>query len=785
MKLIGYELKKLFSHNSVKYIIVTLVCINILGLFMEQMQSENILVQRSGDYHLVTDRMRVLSQEEQLEYLKGQATFYQLGIEYREFSSMPDDMLVEIEEEIFYDAEFIQNYEQLTGIDIYQEYDFYHTLYTKYYNVYHYSSYIQQVNDGIENIKSSSIWNTYPRWKQKDYLDMEKTYQQLSYIDTEIVNTLAITQYVSSHIIMFFPLVIVLILCMYIFQVDDLDAMNELIFVTRNGGFSTAVSKLASVFILSVLFNFILGFLYIFLLSNMYGSVPYNTTIQSIPIFYESPHNFTIWQWLLYSLSMKSLVTMVLGFIISSLFKIFHNKVFSIAIFVLLLLISATLYYGIDENSIMVFWKYANFYAILDTFVLLSKYLKLSLFNRSISIIQLSLLICLLCSVISISVYLFLYGKRKQERTAINFNITNNIHKNTKLLVHEFMKLTLMKKAGIIFSVCIIVQSVYIYQSYKSVNSLDHTHEQVIYDTFVTYGGLITEEKEAVIESKRQDYETEEERMTAALEDYRNGRIDAFSYSLILNEYRNNSVSRYAFNVFYEQYQDNPSYVIYARGYRAIFSLNTDGREFRSASLIMFGLVLLFSGIYTVDQENDEDQLYTLAYHGRKIRMKAKWKVVTIYASLLFLFYFMSELLFFQYLYPMNNWLAPFHTILSGSDNIVLQWPLNNQVSLLLYWLVLTLIRVLGTITTCVVCTFMSKISKKQITAIILCIASLFLPIVLELVGLNFMRHFSLFDMVMGNRFLYDGFSVWKIVLIIIVNIVLIKTLTKKMATYT
>ena len=153
--------------------------------------------------------------------------------------------------------------------------------------------------------------------------------------------------------------------------------------------------------ILNVLrINFLLGFLYIFLLSNIYGSVPYNTTIQSIPIFYESPHNLTIWQWLLYSLSMKSLVTMVLGFIISSLFKIIHNKVFSIATFVSLLLISATLYYGIDENSIMVFWKYANFYAILDTFVLLSKYLKLSLFNRSISIIQLSLFICLLCSVI-------------------------------------------------------------------------------------------------------------------------------------------------------------------------------------------------------------------------------------------------------------------------------------------------------------------------------------------------------------------------------------------------
>lgn len=781
MKLISYELKKIFSHNSIKYIIITLICFNILGLFIELTQSENILIQKSDDYHLVMDKMRVLNQEEQLEYLQSQVAFYQLAIEYREFSTLPDDMLFEVEEqEIFKDAEFIQNYEKLTDINIYQEFDFYNTLYTKYYNVYNYPSYIQQVSNGIENIQSSSIWNTYPRWKQKDYLEMEKTYQRLSNIDIEIVNTLAITQYISSHIIMFFPVIIVLILCMYIFQVDDMDAMDELIYVTKNGGFSTAVSKLASVLIVSVLLNFILAFLYIFILSNMYGRIPFSSTIQSIPILYESPHNFTIWEWLLYSLFLKSLVMIVLGFIISCLFKVFHNKVLSIAIFVSLLLISATLYYGIDENSIMVFWKYANLYAILDTSFLLSKYLQLSFFNRGISIIQLTLLISLLCSVISVNVYLFLYGKKSRERSGVSFNITNKLYKNTKILVHEFLKLTFMKNAGIIFTLCLIVQGVYIYQSYKSINSLEYEHEQVIYNTFDTYGGFITEEKEAIIETKKLDYEAEEKWMAMAFQDYRNNRIDAHSYNAILTEYRNNSVSRHAFNTFYEQYQVNPSYVIYARGYRAIFSLNTDEREFRSAALIMFGLILLFSGIYTVDQENDEDQLYTLTYHGKKSRMNAKWKVVAIYASLLFLFYFMSEFLLFRYLYPMNNWLAPFNTILSRDMNIALQWPLNNQISLLLYWLMLTFIRVLGTITTCIVCTFISKQSKKQITAIILCMTCLFLPTVLELQGLDFMRYFSLFDMVMGNRFLYYGFSVWKILLIIIVNIVIIKTLMKK-----
>jgi len=135
---------------------------------------------------------------------------------------------------------------------------------------------------------------------------------------------------------------------------------------------------------------------------------------------------------------------------------------------------------------------------------------------------------------------------------------------------------------------------------------------------------------------------------------------------------------------------------------------------------------------------------------------QSSYKNNTIALSVKMLYKFCNQLKYkrdyiFQYLFPMNNWLAPFDTILSRGDNIALQWPLNHQVSLLLYWLVLTLIRALGTFTTCVVCTFISKISKKQITAIILCIASLFLPIVL----------------------------------IIIVNIFLIKTLTKKIATYT
>ena len=151
-----------------------------------------------------------------------------------------------------------------------------------------------------------------------------------------------------------------------------------------------------------------------------------------------------------------------------------------------------------------------------------------------------------------------------------------------RIVGFELYKILVIQK-GYIF---VLILTFLVGNYYSSLTKDDYIRNQdkALNQLYHEYGGVLDEAKVSRIEEVRNDYEVKEIELKKSGGLYREGNITKEDYYEIVSKYSLISEDKRIFEEFYKHYQTRTSdYLVYPSGYQALFSMNSEGRDFRNS----------------------------------------------------------------------------------------------------------------------------------------------------------------------------------------------------------
>lgn len=772
MSLLLYEIKKLFSTKIVIFLFLLLLFANGSSIVLGLLQNEDVLIQNYSQYESVIGSIEGKSQDEKLRFLKDEYVFYENAIQYKKDKMLIEQGLLESFPEDLITKDFISRYDTEDSMLFEKKYQLYKKVYQYYFDCYNYQDYLQRIDKDIEELANKPAWKYYPQWKKNDFTNRSQVYSKLDDIQVKPVNFVAMEQYAQNNTTIFFAFLFVCFVCIQLFHIDETTQMNQVITITKKGYKQSAMAKLSVLFLFTSISVVVFSISSLLIYEMFFKGIDTSVVIQSIPFFYTSPHQINFLNFILQNLGFSILAIFAISLVLCMLIKLLRSKQLALFIVLVLFVLSFILYQTISIDSNLFLLHYFNLYTILNFANLVVGYLYLPLFHTTMSVLALQF--GLLVIVIGVSGFIFIVVYEHCSKNAMQIPLwilrkINRLYETTNLMLHEMYKMLFMKKGILILLCSLVVTVVTMVNTITSLPKEAIVAEKEIHDVYQDYGGKITSEKQKVILDTKEKYEKEVKELNLAKQKLASNEMNESTYTSLLEKYQNTNNERNAFFVFYEQYTKYPQYVVYQKGYRAIMSVYTPFRDFRTSLLFFITIILLLSGIYTVDQVKKEDVLYRISKNGSKKRMQAKWIIAFTTILIVFIIVNFCEVYAFSQLYPMSDMHAPIASVfneLTFSDSFLL----NEDTSIMKYFILLYGMRLLAmcAIVSVVVC--ISKYTKNQVAAVLFSLL-LIVPNFLVASNIKVFTNISLLDMLMGNQLLrnanYFGVIIFSIILII------------------
>lgn len=777
MRIFWYELKKLTSQSSFLILMAILCLANIGVLFLEQNNSKEMIIQHYPIYQDIFNEQSQIEPSKRLNALTKKRVQYQAIRDYQAYLESSEMGFGEYQP-IFDEPFFIDAYQQYLSnppaLELHEMIDLYQEMEEHARNSYQYPQYIENVLDSIEMLKEGPMWDRYPNWKLYSYQEMEKTYQKLKDTTIATEDYIAMNQFTKITYSDWILVFAVLIICTYVFLEDEQTHMDQLMLVSKKGRLASALAKLA-VITLSVFVMVTLVYLMnILLLQGMYDKIDFSQSMQSVLSLSQSPFQLSLGTWLIGSLLIKGFTLTVLAVIYSALYKAFQNNKVAVVVFLVLFFFSAILYQTISETSSLILWRYFNLYTLLNSPMALSRFLDLPMFGLAVPFLGVIIILSLSLLVIFASLYLIFY--HHPTRIALKWpmrfkSFQPKLVSHTSVFLHEGYKTLIINKGWVVL---ILLLGYQFYTSQKTLAVKDsftyHFIKQEI-EIYDELGGVLNDQDKVLIEAQFKEFSALQDEFFELNRLRSRGEISHETFGAFLEKFSENADYRRAFMELHHTYLNSPDYLVYPKGYQAIFSLNTSVREKRAAILIIGSLIIILASLYPFDQQEKEDRIYVLTAQGSKVRRKKKWYLAMGVSVFVFLIVFGSELFAFSQVYPLRYLTAPLSTIANDYRSLFdqLQWPLSLDMPLWSYLMVLYTTRLIGVLTVSSVILFLSCQNNKTVLTILMSSIVLLLPMFLFFSGLEFVQIFSLFDLTMGNIYLLSGFSLLKIVVCLII----------------
>ena len=448
----------------------------------------------------------------------------------------------------------------------------------------------------------------------------------------------------------------------------------------------------------------------------------------------------------------------------------------AIVIFLFFLCVEYLLYHLLSDTSHFALFKYCNLYAMITT----SSWLALPVFLPLDSIGVSYTSFCFLAWSISflllipclIHVYLHPFHKQLHFPFSTQW-IQKRVYHTHSHFLHEGLKLYWMNKGILVLLMVLGYAFVYADNIQHVLTPSFQSQQTALLQEYETYGGNMNKEKWNTLDQEYQRIQKMKENYHNVRAQYLNQQMEQSAYEAKTMQYHSELSHITAFETLYEQAIPGSKELIYAKGYQAISSIHTDQREIRNAFVLTAALILILSGIYTIDQRKQEDILYQLTRKGTASRRRKKMMLTMLTAFLLVLIVYGIEFLSFLKVYPMRDWSAPFSSILT--ESLSLPYPLQSSISLFHYGMILFLLRLLGAMISGILILYLSRQFQSKLTVILLSSLFLLFPILLAANGVHEIYLFSLFDILSGNLFLQQETSFLKLFAYLLLSAVLWK----------
>lgn len=776
-----YEFKKIILSKDFWIIAGIFLIMNVGLILFETNTSSDMRVRHDTKYNEIMDTLDSLSVDRKIDYLNDEIEEISKVNEIEEMlnsgSSIND---LSKQDRTLY---FRYN-DRLKNISLANYKVLLLSTKTEIENNYSYSDYVISVKEGINNIKKDPIWKTYSNHKKDSFDKMYMAYDNLEKITITENRKLTLDVIASNKTIDIMMVAFVILVVSYVFQSDEKTKMSDIISASKVGYKRISFLKLITSIIIVLLFTFIFYLLFILTSSFRYGFVDLNSSIQSYSTFSTSPYPFTVFQYYIFLISYKVFVYSLIVLIAAIFYRMFSNRRVGIALFCIILVISAILYNVISENSYLYLVKYLNIFGLLQFSEMIKMFIFIEANLLSTLWLNISLLITVLGIIICLPIYLKLITKRRNFKSSFNFSQRLRFYKpkSVSLFFHELYKIMFLNKSFLVLLMGLfLITTINIQENNTNVYKL----EKLTIELIEEYGGIKSEDTNKFIAKTSKKYSKQKNLVEDAYSKFNNNKITEKEYNLIVQEYQEQHIERTAFERFKELYESSEEYVIYKKPYDIIFSQYSAKNEIFISLVCIMLLIIILSDIYVIDKVYDEDQIYITTVNGRSVRRNNKIMNSILLVAFLFIASFVIQFLIVQYKYGFESLNAPMTSVLDMEINSegFIAYPYLQSISLKAYILLINFIRIIGLLFVAVTCILISLLSRNRISAVLVSAVVFFVPSLLHLIGLTFAKYFSVFDVISGNVFVRQIYLYPKLVLfmlLIIVNYYTILKLTEE-----
>lgn len=607
--MIKNEIIKLFTNKFLISTFVILLLVQIGLVSWTQYDNENKTGISSDAYNEITTDIMKIPEDEVVEYLYSKIEYLET-IRYVMIFVMSDIPLDSLEIENVENV--LQTYEAgsyLTYTDnVESELALYKEVYEEYSEVYSYNTTVNSILENTERYINSSRTDK----TSFDYYRALKTnqkYQKLSEINPDYVPSKGIDFYLKYEITDFLVLAFMMFATVVIVTMEREKGLSLLSKTTRFGGITHSLVKIISLGIVCGLVTIIMNVV-LFLATNIYYPISeFNNPIQAVSGYTYCSLRVSIGQFIGISVLMKILFYFSVTCIFYFLCCGFRNCIPVYFISVVIVVVATFLSNAISPTSYIAWINNYNMFTYRNVAEILKRYTCIEIGGMAVDkisfVIGYLLLICIICIVAGVTLYILMEEREKKTIQSITVNKRNRLH--TNMFFHEIYKVFVSQGGALLFLVALLIA----YFTFNPVKSINYSLGEVMYD-------YNTEEIQGKYTDISFEYITD---YKANIECKIDKKYDTATYSEKLIMDAEKIASEMMEN--YGQYlsEKNNSYFINNDGYIALTYGNNEINQQNAIKMMLVAVIsgLLFITVMAVDYQNGEEKLiHTTVFGGRK-----------------------------------------------------------------------------------------------------------------------------------------------------------------------
>lgn len=536
------------------------------------------------------------------------------------------------------------------------------------------------------------------------------------------------------------PIILLVITSIVIFTgvylSDKRTGAFNIIRITKNGGCKTALAKLISTLIISILLTSsfsLLPLLTIFLTRGLSNPFQY---VQAIETFKYCPFDLEIWKLLVIFIFVKTLFMFLFALLVTVIGQTSKNEITVYTISLIVVLLNYALLF-ISANISLSFIKKYSLFELLFTTTLFDRYHAINLSGFCVNFLYLILIAVtiIICILATISLRLkynikFQYKSflKKKPVPKLNSPKAVPVYTNThhSILFFETQKIITkhLYLSVILFSLVPKMLSSAI--MFAPLN----THSEQIYKSYISdLSGTITNEQINFIAEERKYIDTSISEYSIAKKDYVNGLMDFDSFNKYNRKYNYaNSVSNsfdrieerfsYLSSVLSSKTSFNNIEFVYDYGIVKYLSPQMD-------FILVILTIVMLCDMFSNEYDSSFAAILRLSKKGGLKTFYSKYLLSFILSTIFYFFFSIIDIVFLLAYYDVDY-------LNAGIMSIPLFSSTNLDINILGYLILYKSISYIGIVILSSLITSISAITKKLTLSIALNIVILFIPYILS-----------------------------------------------------
>ncbi len=747
--LIYFELKKIWNKKSFVFITCLLLIINIFFLWYTNLENEK--KPSLSSYRMFQTEILNMSESEKEEYVKKlkkdiDGIYFVIDILNMQKNEIGSSF---VEQELnanpgvfetYYEIYKSGNYLHFTS-SLEQEQVFINEIYNEQVKVSGYDDYLEGIKKDKGKLEGISIFNNQDE-NNFSTRNIKKSAQDYSELNSSNVKFIPSKTIVSTIENIGTDILLILITFLFIGNLITEEKEKKLFYVTRStkyGVVHSIFAKIIALFIHCIIFSILL-FSINYLFFGIFGGFnDLGIKLQSLAPYMESNFNGSILEYLIISILTKGIVVFGIGTIITAICIISDSMILPYMLGISFLGISWLFYKIIPAVSNLNIIKHLNIFGILKTENLYGSYLNFNFFEYPISRITFSwiMIVGLLGLGIFLCVKFFLKGKSLElKRSTKNFILKFKPH--TSLFKHELYKILITNKGIII----ILIFSLLICYNELQRRYSPSLQEQYYQNIMLKLEGKPTEEKTELIKAEKSRFDEAFSKISEIDEQIAKGEINDTTGEAM-------KVKWYSITAFYPTFEkvleqdkfvkENNGNYIYDTGYLYLFGVMDEG-ILNDFILLTLSIIFMFCNVMAIEYQNKAVNILQATNKGNKAIIKTKVKATMLMVLLLCILPFVCRFISVSSTFPIDGFL------LSAKD-ISIYHNLPSGILVIGLILLKIFIQVFSGIIMAMLILTISAWKKNNVQTIFLGLLILCVPLVLVLLGFEYMRLFSLYPL--------------------------------------